>query len=1513
MDKVPNKLIVVLGMHRAGTSVITRGLKVLGVDLGDNFYPSGFDNPTGFWENLDILQLNIEMLHFLKTGWHFLTPISSEDMDELCRSAFFLRAVEILREKIVEYPIFGFKDPRVIKLLPFWKKVFAHDQLKAYYILATRHPLSVCKSLAKRDGFEFDKGYLLWLEHVIDSFSGTEGESRLVVDYDRLMKSPETEIAKVAKKFQLQIDNQELEKFRLEFLDNGLRHTFYQSNGLTLDMPPLVQEIYPKTLEIAADSSRMEDETFKNCVKQWSQEFSRLKFALVLADKLESRLADRDHLLEESCNIDIFFSNTPDGFVEEKKISSFLKITNEVTNAEFLLNTLGREDTFIRIDLGRSPGKFLLKSIRVLDMDDNIIWQWNGKKEEFTGFFDSFFLETEKGMNYISTGNDPRIFCPELPKNSSPGKIIISLRKSDPDLSVGFYVTQQQHSLEQLTRNYETLSKTVAERDRQIGSLNNSIAERDGRINALLSSNSWRLTKPLRITTDIIRGGKVLNSCWKFLRKIKNLRLRGCRKIESLSNLKNKKIQCHNHDYLNMLPIDFDPNVYVKLNPDVAKSGINPTTHYLQHGHLESRCFSIAERDGRINALLSSNSWKLTKPLRITIDIIKKIKMLPIGFDPDVYVKLNPDLAKSGINPTTHYLQHGHLEGRCFSTADCDERINALLSSNSWKLTKPLRITIDKIIRKLRRGYRKIASLSNLKYKIIPCFHHNYSNMLPLGFDPEVYVKLNPDVAKSGVNPTFHYLQHGRLEGRYFSIPEICLSPSFVVGRDTILVVSHEASRTGAPVLSFNLVQSFMKSYNVVVLLLDDGPLSDAFRLVGATVITSPKMREEPILANLRVNQICERFNLKFAIVNSVESRMVLPTLARYFVPTISLLHEFSSYTRPLNVFREIYFWSSDVVFSANVTLENMLAEYPDLNGQVTHVIPQGRCLVPSGEFSETQLQTERTRIRNLIRPNGIADNTVVILGAGFVQFRKGVDLFIECAARVVRAPGGDRCRFIWIGKGYDPDNDVMYSVYLADQIRRAGLHGHVFFVNETTAIETAYEEADLLLLSSRLDPLPNVAIDAMAYGVPVLCFNKTTGIADFLIDNGLQNHCVADYLDSADMANKILTLTSSQDLRKHIGERCRESSIAYFSMKDYIARLEVLAKDACEHVSQEKKDAEVILGSGLFRMDFSCPPHGQAQSPEMEIRFYVRAWKTEIHRRKPFPGFHPGIYLEQHGLARQGVDPFADYLREGRPSGPWNYPVIMAGKPRSEDLPGNRSVALHLHVYYPELLSEITTRLSHNLICPDLFVSIANEETRNLVVEHLKNYKGRVVDIQLVPNRGRDIGPFFTAFGQRILADYDIIGHIHTKKSTDVKDLSVGKSWYIFLLENLIGGEFSGAMADSILAKMKDDSSIGMVFPDDPFILGWSANRDIAKSLAVRVGLQELPEHFIFPMGTMFWARTSALAPLINLKFDWNDYPEEPLPYDGTSLHAIERLFPFILSVNNLRSVTTNVNGVTR
>ena len=121
--------------------------------------------------------------------------------------------------------------------------------------------------------------------------------------------------------------------------------------------------------------------------------------------------------------------------------------------------------------------------------------------------------------------------------------------------------------------------------------------------------------------------------------------------------------------------------------------------------------------------------------------------------------------------------------------------------------------------------------------------------------------------------------------------------------------------------------------------------------------------------------------------------------------------------------------------------------------------------------------------------------------------------------------------------------------------------------------------------------------------------------------------------------------------------------------------------------------------------------------------------------------------------------------------------------------------------------------------------------------------------------------------------------------------------------------------MADAIIQRLSRDETIGLVFPDDPHILGWGRNLPYAASLAQRLGISELlpKTTFNFPVGSMFWARTAALRPLFELDLSWDDYPEEPVAYDGSVLHAIERILPFVAESSSFRSAVTHVAGVTR
>jgi lipopolysaccharide biosynthesis protein len=179
---------------------------------------------------------------------------------------------------------------------------------------------------------------------------------------------------------------------------------------------------------------------------------------------------------------------------------------------------------------------------------------------------------------------------------------------------------------------------------------------------------------------------------------------------------------------------------------------------------------------------------------------------------------------------------------------------------------------------------------------------------------------------------------------------------------------------------------------------------------------------------------------------------------------------------------------------------------------------------------------------------------------------------------------------------------------------------------------------------------------------------------------------------------------------------------------------------------------------------------------------------------------------------------------------------------------------------------------------------------------------------VREVPNRGRDIGPLLTEFGAA-LREYDVFGHLHTKKTLHA--LAIGKDWYEFLLENLLGGE--APMMDAVLDRMAADPRIGIAFPDDPNVNGWDKNLPYVEKYLAKLGIEQPPREFAFPIGTMFWARPAAVEPLLNLGLGWDDYPQEPLPIDGTMLHGLERLFGVVAARSGYRVVLTHVPGRTR
>ena len=718
----------------------------------------------------------------------------------------------------------------------------------------------------------------------------------------------------------------------------------------------------------------------------------------------------------------------------------------------------------------------------------------------------------------------------------------------------------------------------------------------------------------------------------------------------------------------------------------------------------------------------------------------------------------------------------------------------------------------------------------------------------------------------------------------------------------TILFITHEMTRTGAPILLLNLMNRFKERFNIAVISMEGGGLEGAFaRLASWYEPPVESYRNSEKLLATRIQNLARSTDVSFAIVNTIVCSGAIPHLRKAEIPSIHLVHEFpmdKSSTRGLKLSA---LYAEATVFSSELVKQDAIRRMPYIDNPKTHVIPQG-IFDPSYEtVGVADDLSEREKVPDLRLGE---EDSILVVGAGTVDYRKGVDLFLDCARKTLDRLPGKKIRFAWVGGGFHLDTKP-YPRFVRDHVAKYALEDRFVQVDEVKSIRSICEQADIFLLPSRLDPLPIVAQTALACGLPLICFDKATGMAEYLRDDRDAAFGVCPYLDTEAAAARIAELASDELLRSRVGQGGVRVAERRFSADRYLARLEELAGSVEGERSRFREECEILRDSG--KLDESYAYNGNIHKELGIITHYLCTWRNRMHRRKPMPGFHPGVFAEH--CPGEG-DPLVRFLKNGSPGGAWMERVLT---PRTEAvLPDPRpTVALHLHAYYHHGVGDILRRMQRSSLRPDMFVSVASKEAADIVAGEFRRHPGWNAEIRVVPNKGRDIGPFLTGFSDD-LRRYEIVGHVHTKQTLHVKDRKTVDLWNTLLFENLLGGKHR--MTDVIASAFSEDPELGLVFPDDPHVIGWNENLSHAEALALQMGLSlPLPENINFPVGTMFWARSKALQPLFDLKLGWSDYPEEPLPIDGSKLHAIERLLPLVVRSTGYRCAVTHIPGISR
>jgi len=296
---------------------------------------------------------------------------------------------------------------------------------------------------------------------------------------------------------------------------------------------------------------------------------------------------------------------------------------------------------------------------------------------------------------------------------------------------------------------------------------------------------------------------------------------------------------------------------------------------------------------------------------------------------------------------------------------------------------------------------------------------------------------------------------------------------------------------------------------------------------------------------------------------------------------------------------------------------------------------------------------------------------------------------------------------------------------------------------------------------------------------------------------------------------------------------------------------------------------------------------------------FVKYGWKEG---RNPSNEFNVSDYIESNkDVGESGINPLIHYIKFGQKESRkisngqlGNFLILnddlkITSKVKREF---KKSIAIHIHIYYEDLIDEFVSYLNNMPYTYDLYISVPNKQVRKKCenkffnLPHLKK-----LVVKQVINRGRDIAPFFCTFGNQ-LQYYDFIGHFHTKKSLYNKGAT--KGWRRYLCNALLGSQ---EQINKIFSIFQTNNEFGLIYPQSFYKLPyfahtWLANEGISKVWCKRLGIKNLPKgYFYFPTGSMFWARREALFPLFQAGIKLEDFEEEKGQTDGTLSHCLERL----------------------
>lgn len=340
-----------------------------------------------------------------------------------------------------------------------------------------------------------------------------------------------------------------------------------------------------------------------------------------------------------------------------------------------------------------------------------------------------------------------------------------------------------------------------------------------------------------------------------------------------------------------------------------------------------------------------------------------------------------------------------------------------------------------------------------------------------------------------------------------------------------ILFISHDASRTGAPIVLLNFLRWFRDHthFPFLILLREDGELKPEFEAIAPVIVLNHGgFSEETIAEQLEI------YDISLIYSNTVVNGMLLKALAHLQCPIISHIHELEQTIRyyvDLTFFQWVEQYTTQYIVASEAVRDN-LRDNHGIAAEKLNVIYE---FIPTRSDSIDQTKLRQALCAELEIP----ENAFIVGGGGTIEWRKGIDVFVQLLRTLHQKRLGTPIYFLWVG---GPTDSVLFHS-IANDIKLLGLEPYIHFVGVQPDPLNYFAACDVFALVSREDPFPLVCLEAASLGKPIVCFDAAGGMKEFV-----EEDCgfILPYLNTEAMAERILQLIDSPELRDRLGQQAR-------------------------------------------------------------------------------------------------------------------------------------------------------------------------------------------------------------------------------------------------------------------------------------------------------------------------------------------------------------------------------------